>query len=68
MVGGQICGFEDNSIMIPIGIRPRPSTFDPYWLEEIVTYLLDTATTLNSLLSNCTPSVESAFSLGLPYR
>ncbi|KAI4456742.1 hypothetical protein MML48_8g00002497 [Holotrichia oblita] len=68
MVGGQICGFEQNSVVIPIGIRSKPSVFDPYWLEEVVTYLLDTAATLNSLLSYCPPAIESAFSLGLAYR
>ncbi|KRT81935.1 hypothetical protein AMK59_5834 [Oryctes borbonicus] len=68
MIGGQICGFQTNSVIIPIGIRSRPSIFDPYWLEEVATFLLDTAATLNALMSFCSPSVESAYSLGLPYR
>ncbi|GJQ72174.1 hypothetical protein Trydic_g3266 [Trypoxylus dichotomus] len=68
MVGGQICGFKPDSIVIPIGIRSRPPMFDPYWLEEVVTFVLDTAAALNAILSSCLPSIESAFSLGLPYR
>lgn len=68
MVGGQVCGFEENAVVIPVGIRPKPIVFDPFWVEEVTHYLLDTAATLHALLSNCPPTIQTAISLGLPYR
>lgn len=68
MVGGQICGFEENASIVPFAIRPKPSKFDPYWVEETVTYLLDTAASLNAFLSNCKTAVGMGLNMGIPYR
>lgn len=68
MVGGYVCGFEENSKIIPIGIRTKPQGFDPYWIDEVVTYILDMASILSAFLSNYKPALELASKTGLPFR
>lgn len=68
MIGGHICGFEKGAKVVPIGIRPKPDYFDPYWIEEVVTYLLDTFASLHSSLPLLKPLIEHALDAGLPHR
>ncbi|XP_022916248.2 activating signal cointegrator 1 complex subunit 2 [Onthophagus taurus] len=68
MIGGYICGFEENSVKIPIGIRPKPAKFDPQWVEEVTIYLLDTSASLNAFLSSCNNALNVALEMGIPYR
>lgn len=68
MVGGHVCGFEDNSTIIPFNIRPKPERFDPTWFEEVTSYMLDVAVSLNAFFTHCKPAVELALAMGVPYR
>lgn len=69
-LGGKICGFEGNPEPVDcIGIAPKPKGgFDPYWIDEIVSYLLDTAANLNGILSFCPDLIPIALNKGLPFR
>lgn len=68
IIGGQICGFENNVKVIPNYIRKKPTNFDPYWIEEATSYLVDTAINMNAFLSVCKPAVQIALNLGIPFR
>lgn len=68
MVGGQVCGFEDNATIVPFNITSKPVKFDPFWIEEVVSYIFDTAASLNAFLSCCNPATQMALSMGIPFR
>lgn len=68
MIGGHLCGFEEGAKIVPVGVRPKPDYFDPYWIEEVVAYLLDTFASLHLFLPHFKPVIEQALDAGLPHR
>lgn len=68
MIGGYICGFEEGANIIPIELDPKPDHFDPYWIEKVVTHLLDIFSSLHTFLPLQPKALEKALELGLPHR
>lgn len=68
MIGGHVCGFEPDAVIVPIAIDDRPKVFNLSWVYSVVNYLLNTVTSLHVLLKYHTPSIESALAIKIPYR
>lgn len=68
MIGGHVCGFSENAVVVPISIKPRPPVFDLSWIYSVVNYLLNTISLLNSLLQFHKPAIDMCFNNDLPYR
>ncbi|KAJ8916873.1 hypothetical protein NQ315_005880 [Exocentrus adspersus] len=68
MIGGHVCGFDDNAVRVPISIKERPKVFNLAWIYSVVNYLLNTLALLNTLLQFYKPAIEICLNKGLPYR
>lgn len=68
MLGGHICGFHEDAVVVPLSIEPKPAVFSLSWVYSVVNYLLNTVSLLNSLLQFHKPAVEMCFNHELPYR
>lgn len=68
MIGGHVCGFDSDAVIVPISIDKRPAVFSLKWIYSVVNYLLNTIYTLNILLQFYKPSIEYALENNLPYR
>ncbi|CAH0564260.1 unnamed protein product [Brassicogethes aeneus] len=68
MIGGNICGFDKDAVVVPLSIEKRPAIFSLSWVYSVVNYLLYTISTVNVLFEFYKPSIEMALNLDLPYR
>lgn len=68
MIGGHVCGFHKEAVIVPISIEPRPAVFNLSWFYSVVNYLLNTVSLLNSLLQFHKPAVEMCLNNDLAFR
>ncbi|CAG9812776.1 unnamed protein product [Phaedon cochleariae] len=68
MIGGHVCGFAKDAVIVPIAIPPRPLVFNLSWVYSVVNYLLNTVSLLNTLLQFYKPSIEMCLNKELPFR
>lgn len=68
MVKGHLCGFDPDTIQLPIAVEPRPPIFHLPWVYSITNYLLNTVSLLNTLLQFHKPAIEICLNKDLPYR
>ncbi|XP_074032009.1 activating signal cointegrator 1 complex subunit 2 [Leptinotarsa decemlineata] len=68
MIGGHVCGFAKDAVIVPISIKPRPALFDLSWIYSVVNYLLNTLALLNTLFEFYKPSIEMSLNKELPFR
>lgn len=68
MIGGHVCGFEPDAVIVPIAIDEKPAVFNEIWVYSVVDYLFNTICTLHMLLKFHKPSISVAVSKGIPYR
>ncbi|KAG5888952.1 hypothetical protein JTB14_012211 [Gonioctena quinquepunctata] len=68
MIGGHVCGFANEAVIVPIAIKPRPALFNLSWIYSVVNYLLNTVSLLNTLLQFYKPSIEMCLNKELPFR
>lgn len=68
MIGGHVCGFESDAVIVPIAVEPKPLVFNIHWVSSVVNYLLNTISSVNMLLRFYKPATKKALDKGLPYR
>lgn len=68
MIGGYVCGFDEDAVIVPISIERRPPVFNMEWIYSVVNYLLNSISLLNVVLQFYKPSVEIALEKQLPFR
>lgn len=68
MIGGHVCGFDEDAVVVPVSIKERPKVFSLSWVYSVVNYLLNTLALLNTLLQFYKPAVEICLDKKLPYR
>ncbi|XP_044253366.1 activating signal cointegrator 1 complex subunit 2 [Tribolium madens] len=68
MIGGHVCGFEPDAVIIPIAVEEKPPVFNLAWVFSVVDYLLNTISSLRMLLKFYKPAINVALSKGIPYR
>ncbi|EFA08000.1 activating signal cointegrator 1 complex subunit 2 [Tribolium castaneum] len=68
MIGGHVCGFEPDAVIIPIAVEEKPPVFNLAWVFSVVDYLLNTISSLHMLLKFHKPAINVALSKGIPYR
>lgn len=68
MIGGHVCGFRENAVVVPIAITPRPPVFNLSWVYSVVNYLLNTMSLLRTLLEFYKPAMELCIQKDLPFR
>ncbi|XP_056634151.1 activating signal cointegrator 1 complex subunit 2 [Diorhabda sublineata] len=68
MIGGHVCGFRENAVVVPIAVSPRPSIFNLTWVYSVVSYLLNTMSLLHTLLEYYKPAMELCIKKDLPFR
>ncbi|RZC35908.1 activating signal cointegrator 1 complex subunit 2, partial [Asbolus verrucosus] len=68
MIGGHVCGFEPGAVIVPIAIEEKPPVFNLNWVYSVVSYLLNTISTLHMLLKFYKPATAVALAKGVPYR